>query len=147
MRRWLRSGVVVVSLLVIGGGGGVAWAEDEPKPDQLKRMYDDALAQLKQAQDRKNELAAENDKLNAKMADLQKQLDAAKARVDEVNRESAEYAERTFFLRSHYAAWREFIRRYPKLEAEWRVFLEGGTLGPERLKSVIDPDWPLSAAE
>jgi len=82
MRRLLRSGVVLAVLWSVGGGGGgagIARAQDEPKPDQLKRMYDDALAQLKQAQDRKNELAAENDKLNAKLTDLQKQLDAASA--------------------------------------------------------------------
>jgi septal ring factor EnvC (AmiA/AmiB activator) len=123
-----------------------AFAQDEPKPEQLRKMYDDALAQLKQAQDRKNELAAENDRLNAKMADLQKQMDAAKARVDEVNRAAASYADRTYFLRSQYAAWREFIRRYPKIEAEWRVFLEGDALGPLRLPDVMDAEWPLSDA-
>jgi chromosome segregation ATPase len=123
-----------------------ALAQDELKPDQLKKMYDDALVQLRQAQDRKNELAAENDRLNAKVADMQKQLDAAKARVDEVNRQAASYADKTFFLRSHYAAWRRFIQRYPKLEAEWRVYLEGGSTEATPSQDMIDSDWPLSAA-
>jgi septal ring factor EnvC (AmiA/AmiB activator) len=124
----------------------LAFAQDEPKPEQLKKMYDDALVQLRQAQDRKNELAAENDKLNAKIADLQKQLDGAKAHVEEVNRQAASYADKTFFLRSHYAAWRRFIQRYPKLEAEWRVFLEGGSTESTPSQDLIDTDWPLSAA-
>jgi chromosome segregation ATPase len=135
---------VSVALLLMAN---FALGQDEPRPEQLRKMYDDALAQLKQAQDRKNELAAENDRLNAKVTELQKQLEAAKARVDEVNRAAAGYAEKTFFLRSQYAAWREFIRRYPKIEAEWRVFLEGDALGPQRLPDVMDPAWPLSAAE
>ena len=51
------------------------------------------------------ELAARQ---NAQIAEMQKQLDAGKARVDEVNRAAASYADKTFFLRSQYAAWREF---------------------------------------
>jgi septal ring factor EnvC (AmiA/AmiB activator) len=144
--RWRQLVVVVLfagfALLPVSS----ALAQDEPKPDQLKKMYDDALAQLKQAQDRKNELAAENDKLNAKVADMQKQLDAEKARVDEVNRQAASYSDKTFFLRSHYAAWRRFIQRYPKLEAEWRVYLDGGPTEATPSQDVIDSDWPLSAA-
>ena len=54
----------------------VAVAQDAPKPEQLKKMYDDALAQLKAAQDRKNELAMQNEQLTAKSAELQKQLEA-----------------------------------------------------------------------
>lgn len=138
MRRLLLAGAL--SLLI----GGLVYAQDEPKPEQLRKMYDDALAQLKQAQDRKNELAAENEKLNGRVADLQKQFDAAKARVDEVNRESASYADKSFFLRSHYAAWREFIRRYPKVEVEWRVYLFGA--GPRAMPEYFDRDWPLSAS-
>jgi chromosome segregation ATPase len=140
---WRVLWISVTLLLMVN----FAFAQDEPRPEQLRKMYDDALAQLKQAQDRKNELAAENDKLNAKVAELQKQLDAAKVRVEEVNRAAASYADKTFFLRSHYAAWREFIQRYPKIEAEWRVFLEGDALGPQRLPDVMDPQWPLSAAQ
>ena len=34
-----------------------ALAQDAPTPEQLKKMYDDALAQLNAAQTRKNELA------------------------------------------------------------------------------------------
>jgi hypothetical protein len=121
--------------------GGVAWGQDSPQPDQLKKMYDEVLGQLRQAQDRKNELAAENDKLNVKVAELQKQLDAAKLKIDEGTREAAGFAERTFFLRSYYANWQEFIRHYPKLEARWRIFLGGNVLSPWPLP---DTDWPLS---
>jgi hypothetical protein len=131
------------ALLVLLSVGGAAFAQDSPQPDQLRKMYDEVLGQLRQAQDRKNELAAENDKLNAKVADLQKQLDAAKSKIDDGSREAAGFAEKTFFLRSHYAAWQEFIHRYPKLEARWRIFLRGDVLEPDSLPEMIDTDWPM----
>jgi chromosome segregation ATPase len=59
----------------------LASAQDDARPDQLKKRYADALAQLKQSQDRKNQLAADNERLTAKLADLQKQLDAANGRI------------------------------------------------------------------
>ena len=141
MRRMLWAGLVLLST------GGLVFGQDEPKPDQLRKMYDGTLVQLKQAQDRKNELAAENEKLNAKLVDLQKQLDAMKARDDELNRQAAGYAEKTFVMRSQYAAWQEFIHRYPKLEQAWKMYLSGDTLPPGELSAYIDKDWPLSAAK
>ena len=130
------------AILVLLAVEGVASGQDSPQPDQLKKMYDGVLGELRQAQDRKNELAAENDKLNAKVAELQKQLDAAKLKIDEGNREAAGFAERTFYLRSFYVNWQEFVHRYPKLEARWQVYLEGNVASPWPL---TDKDWPLSA--
>lgn len=144
MRRWLQIGVVVLTTLATAGP---ILAQDAPKPDQLKKMYDDALVQMKQAQDRKNELAAENDKLNAKLAALQKQLEAAKVMQAEADRQAAEFAEKTFFLRSHYAAWQEFISQYPKLEQAWKMYLGGDALSSPQVREYIDQNWPLSAAE
>ena len=133
--RWFWAIVMVLFV------GGTASGQDAPQPDQLKKMYDQVLGQLRQAQDRKNELAAENDRLNAKVADLQKQLDTAKAKIDQSNRDAADFAERTFFLRSYYANWQEFIHHYPKLEARWQIFLQGDVVSPWPL---TDKDWPLS---
>ena len=135
--RWFWVLVVLLSV------GGVASGQDSPQPDQLKKMYDGVLGELRQAQDRKNELAAENDKLNAKVAELQKQLDAAKLKIDEGTREAAGFAERTFYLRSYYANWQEFVHRYPKLEARWQVYLEGNVLAPNKLPDLLDTEWPF----
>ena len=76
MRRWMRAGVVALALVLTMGA---VLADDQPKPEQLKQMYDEALASLKSAQERKNQLAAENEQLKAKVAELQKQLDATQA--------------------------------------------------------------------
>ncbi len=92
-------------------------AQEQINPDELNRKYQDALNQLKAAQDRKNELANENEKLKERMADVEKQLDEAK-------RQLAEHAQQTFRLRSQYAAWNNFIQRYPELAERWRAFLE-----------------------
>ncbi len=113
--RWLWAAAVVL--------GAVSWsaAQDQASPDELNHKYQDALTQLKAAQDRKNELATENDRLNAKLAELEKQ-------IAEANRQAAGFAERTFQLRSNYAAWQSFLKRYPHLLEKWNLFIESDPL-------------------
>jgi hypothetical protein len=121
--------------------GSVAYGQTELKPDEIKKMYDDALVRMKDAQERKNALAAQ-------LADVQKQLDTTQAKLDEANRAAADYARKTFFLRAHYAAWQEFIRHYPAIERQWEIFLAGGTrstTAPSTTQELIDMEWPLSA--
>jgi hypothetical protein len=114
----------------------------------LKKLYEDALAQLKAAQDRKNELAKQNEQLTAKAADLQKQLDAAKSEMQELRRRDAENAEKNFNLRSHHAAWQAFVERYPELKARWTRFLERDILAAgNEMPQLMDADWPMSKSE
>ncbi len=123
-----------------------ATAEDAPKPDQLKQMYDDTLAQLKSAQERKTQLAAENEQLKARLAELQKQLSAAQAQSAEVEKQNAGLAERIFFFRSHYTAWQEFLRYYPRLQVRWQIFLGNDSATPRNGQPLfVDPEWPWSA--
>src|SRR5437588_3985787 len=105
MRRLL----IVLALLI---SSGAAVAQDTSNPDELKKSLADALNQLKAAQDRKNELAMENEKLKAQIAEQQKE-------VDDARRTMAEAAQKTWFLRSQYEAWEIFLKRYPKLKAQW----------------------------
>lgn len=128
-------------MLLVLFSASLLHAQDEPKPEHLRKMYEDALANLKAAQDRKNDLALENEKLRAKLATMQQELDKAR-------NELAEHAEKTFFLRAHYAAWQAFIAHYPLLAARWRSFLETDYLGSTpRSPDFMDPHWPLSALE
>jgi hypothetical protein len=118
---------------------GLVFAQDEPQAD-YKKMYADALVQLKQAQERKNELALEK-------ADVEKKLDSVQTKLDEANRVAAGYAGKTFFLRAHYAAWQEFVSHSPKIQQQWDIFLAGAsesTTSPTT-QQLIDTDWPLSA--
>src|SRR4029453_6807726 len=96
--RTLAWAVTAVALTVGLAGATLALAQDASNPEQLKKLYDDALAQLKAAQDRKNELATQNEQLTAKVADLQKQLDQAKTEMLELKRQDAENAEKNFYL-------------------------------------------------
>src|SRR5437868_14898517 len=105
MRR--RLFVIALIAALFAAAGPRAVAEDEPKPEQLKQMYDDTLAQLKSAQERKTQLAAENEQLKAKVAELEKQLKAASAKSAELDRQAAGYAEKTVLLGSRYAAGQE----------------------------------------
>jgi septal ring factor EnvC (AmiA/AmiB activator) len=100
-----------------------SFAEDEVKPEQLKKMYDDALGQLKAAQDRKAELAKENESLTAKVQELQKQLAAAQDQVQSLKTEVADNADRTYYLRAYRAAWQQFLARSPELLARWKNYL------------------------
>src|SRR5437660_165951 len=83
-------------------------AEDQPNTEQLRKLYDDALKSLENAQNRKNELSGENDKLKAKVEELNKQLADTKMQLDKLKQEQVGWAGRTFFYRSNYAAWKQF---------------------------------------
>ena len=113
--------------------------EDEVKPEQLKKMYDDALAQLKAAQDRKAELAKETESLTAKVTELQKQLAAAQEQVTSLKREVADSADKTYYLRAYHAAWQRFLSNYPELTLKWKAYLGRGAFS---LPSDF-PDYPL----
>ncbi|MGH7214127.1 MAG: hypothetical protein ACREIT_05130 [Tepidisphaeraceae bacterium] len=151
MPRRLRVMAMVMAWTLLAAGAvgptRLALAQEEPNPEQLKKMYEDALAQLKAAQDRKNEMSKENEVLAAKLAELTKQIETMQPRLDALEKQAAAYAEQTFNLRSHYAAWQEFMKRYPSLLARWRVFLENDllTVPNDVPESVVDPNWPFSA--
>jgi septal ring factor EnvC (AmiA/AmiB activator) len=124
-----------------------ARAEDPVKPEQLKKAYDNALVQLKAAQDRKAELAKENDTLAARVAELQKQLAESQATVETLRREIADGDERTFYLRSYHAAWESFIRRYPAVMFRWQSYLGDGILTPpQEVPDGLNGDWSLPSA-
>ena len=99
------------------GGAARAIAQDQNNPDVLRKELAETMSQLKAAQDRKNELANEYEKLKAQLAVIQKQLDDA-------NRAVAENGERSYALRTQQAAWNAFLDRDPRLRARWELYLE-----------------------
>ena len=146
--RTLAWAVTAVALTAGLAGAKLALAQDASNPEQMKKLYEDALTQLKAAQDRKNELAMQNEQLTAKSAELQKQLDAARSEMLELKRRDAENAEKTFDLRSHQAAWKAFVERYPELKARWNQFLEKDILAAgNEMPKLLDGDWPMSKSE
>jgi predicted nuclease with TOPRIM domain len=141
----MRALVWAVAALTLSAG--LAFAQEAANPEQLKKLYDDALAQLKAAQDRKNELAQQNEQLTAKVTDLQKQLDALRGEMLELKRRDAENAEKSFYYRSHHAAWQSFVENYPELKARWKQFLESDLLsGHAELPALADPRFPAAPA-
>ena len=133
--------IFLLGMALVFAFSGVSLAADSPSPEQLKKMYDDALAQLKSAQDRKNELAKENENLKAKVEELTKDLAMAQSQVQDLKRENANNAEKDFYLRAYHAAWETFLKHYPELMARWKVFMESDNplTPPEKAES------PLSA--
>lgn len=120
---------------------------DEPlKPEQMKKAYDDALVQLKAAQDRKAELAKENESLGAKVDELKKELAATQGQLDVMKREIAENDDRTFVLRSYHAAWKNFLRRYPEVMARWKAYIGNSLLTvPQETPAWLTPDGQCAA--
>ena len=104
MRR--RLSVVALTGAVLWSSGGAILAQDQNNPDVLRKELAETMSQLKAAQDRKNELANEYEKLKAQMAVMQKQLDEAQRAV-------ANNAESNYSLRAERAAWNAFLDRDP----------------------------------
>ncbi len=135
----LLAGVLAGILLF----SGISYAADTPTPDQLKKMYDDALVQLKSAQDRKNELAKENEDLKAKTEELTKDLAASQAQVQDLKREVADNAGKDFYLRAYHAAWENFLRQYPQVLAKWKLFMQSDVAAVSpRTPALLDPGLP-----
>lgn len=119
-------------------------AEDKPNPDQLKKAYDDALVQLKSAQDSKNALAKQNTELTKEVEDLKKQLAASGGQIQDLRRQVADNDEKTFELRSFYAVWKSFMHVHPDLLVQWKLFLADDALStPRDPLRLIDPNWLL----
>ncbi len=113
-------------------------SDDEVNADQLKRMYDDAVTQLRAAQDRRNELAKQNEKLSSQIRDLQKQAQDAKA-------ETQTMAEQTFKMRLEYRAFQDFVKRYPGVDVRWRMFMRSDLLSrTDCILDQLNSDWPFS---
>ena len=130
----------LAALLVLGS---VARAEDKPNPEQLKKAYDDALVQLKSAQDSKNALARQNAELTKQIDDLKKQLATAGGQIQDLRRQVADNDEKSFELRSFRAAWKSFMRVHPDLLVRWKLFLSDDVLSlPQEPLRMIDPTRP-----
>jgi len=127
--RWVCIVAVAVMLL-----GQQARAADEIKPDQLKKMYDEAAAQLNSAQDRINNLAMKNEQLTARVNELQKQIEESRVK-------QATFDQQTYQWRATYAAWERFIGKYPVLLGRWQAFLQNSVLDPASLPDGVESDW------
>jgi hypothetical protein len=134
---WIAAGVLLVVPIARG---------QDVKPEDLQKMYKDTLVQLKAAQDRKAELATENEKLSAQVEGLQKQLAANSSQIADLKRQVADFSDRTFFLRSFFASWQQFITQQPPVRIQWQLFLQSSApIDPAPTPLFIDPQWPLSA--
>lgn len=136
--------MIWVAVLV---SASLCWAQ-EPSYAELKKSYDDTLKQLEMAQQRKNELARENEELRP----LKKQYEQlaawkkeAQRRLEDLENQSRAWATRTYLLRMEQAAWREFVAKDSKLKAKWDAFLNTAILDiPQALPVVWEEPPPAT---
>ena len=124
LRSYIAVGVILSVICGVVTPSEPARGQDAAasnNPDELKKSLADAMNQLKAAQDRKNELATENEKLKQKLAEQDQQM-------AELKRQTTEFAAKTWQFRSQLAAWEAFLQRYPNLLSRWKVFLASDPL-------------------
>jgi predicted nuclease with TOPRIM domain len=128
------------SLLIVAGLYSVATAQNQPSYEQLQNQYNDALKQLKVAQDRKNELADENAKLKKRLEDGSKQLQDKQDELDTLRN-------RSYFLRAHYSAWESFLDINPHVKAMWMAYFTFSR-PPQAVSDMLgDGSWPFTLPE
>lgn len=110
----------------------------EETNEQLRRMYGDALAQMRTAQDRRNELARENETLRGRIAELEKELQLAKEQITTIS-------DGTFRSRSQYAALDTFLEVNPLIKQQWLGFLQEHALPGPDFRGLLDSGWPFYA--
>lgn len=130
----------LIALALVMAFTGISVAQDSNNPDELKKSLAAALEQLKAAQDRKNELATENEHLKTRISELERQ-------VNEQSGEIQQLREKTWFWRAHFAAWMKFIERYPELLTRWQVFVDQGPFVAPHLPDWTDPAAKLSQSK
>lgn len=108
---WLAL-VVAVTLLVMPAD---VFAQENGQ--NFEGLYNDALKQLADAQQRKNELAKEIEKLKARIAAQDEELKSLRDG-------DAALRERSMFLRVHYEAWQRFVEASPDVAAAWTKYLD-----------------------
>jgi hypothetical protein len=121
-----------------------AYSQDLHKSSDWQKMYQDASNQLRAAQNRKSELAAENARLTARLAETEKKLQASQAEDAQLRFEALTFTDQTLMLRSFYADWQVFVSLTPALGGRWDAFLGQNILGlPDDPVLLCDPQWPL----
>lgn len=111
-------------------------AAQEQTSEQLRKMYDDAVAQMRSAQDRRNELARENEKLRAHIGELEDALAKTQAQLTAIT-------DATYRDRAESSAFSVFMESNPDVRARWQAFLQRSLLTAPDPKDLLDPDWPL----
>jgi predicted nuclease with TOPRIM domain len=113
-------------------------AQNQPDPEQLAKMLEDSTNQLKAAQDRKNELATENQKLQKRLAEVEQQSSELRSRLETLEN-------RAFFLREHYAAWQQFVEMNPPIRAMWLGYFNATKNLPVSIDDLLgEGNWPFA---
>ena len=120
-------------------------ADDVRKAEDWKKMYQDASAQLRAAQNRKAQMAVENAKLTAHVAELDKRLTEDEQQLASLHQSASLFAEQTFLLHSFYSGWTAFVHQNPWLFDQWNAFIRQDQPElPDDGLLVCDPRWPLA---
>jgi predicted nuclease with TOPRIM domain len=119
--------------MLLAALSATAPAQSPPTAEQ----YQDALNQLKAAQDRKNELATENGKLRQQIAEAEKKSTQLTEQINNLEN-------RAYYLREHYAAWQQFIEQNSAIRVMWSAYFANAEAN-NRIRDILgDGHWPFS---
>ena len=105
-------------------------------PEQLQVQYDEALKQLQAAQDRKNELANENEQL--------------KRQIETLTQIVHDTREQTLFLQTHFNLWRLYVTAFPEVGRWFEMSVKTPDVAGSNFArpfEFMDLNWQFSAVE
>ncbi|MGA2231989.1 MAG: hypothetical protein ABSH22_13920 [Tepidisphaeraceae bacterium] len=137
MRAAFKSAALVLGL------AAAAFAQDVRQPADWKKMYDDASAQLRAAQDRKSELAADNAKLTAQVAELQRQLQTANQDAELLRRQADGLAQELLLINAFYSTWGPFSDPAAVSARSWQALAGRSSAALGDQYPGADSRWPL----
>ena len=133
MRHACATVFIAITMLL---APGFVLAQQELTSDQLRRMYDDAVAQMKTTQDRRNELARDSEKLRARITELEKELEDTRAQMTAI-------ADSTFKARAERAAFDDFLKANSTIRSQWLAFLQKNMIPATDVSQLLDSCWPF----
>jgi len=117
---------------------GLARGQDL-KPDDVKKHLDAALAELKNAQDYKAQLASQ-------VSELVRVNQIQAEQINDLKRQAAAFADRTLFLSAQYALWTQFLNLNPAVRVQWAIFEDANAAADAgQSPFFMDTNWPLPA--
>jgi peptidoglycan hydrolase CwlO-like protein len=125
-----------IALILVALLAAPTVAQDQPTLEQTLKLLDQANEQLREMQNRKNELSQEIQRLQKKLTEGQQESEELRTRL-------ASLENRSYFLREQNETWEQFLAQYPYVNSMWKQYLAGDTANDRLANLFGDSCWPF----